>query len=299
MAATTEQRHSSAEGLQKAAPEEALRRLFSAQIASASTLEPAFPALARAAALAAGALGGTGRLIYAGSGSSGLMALADCLELSGTFGIPPARTPMLFAGGSAALLHLEGAPEDDPALGESELKALRPGPEDVLVCVSASGSTPYTVAVARGLKAAGAAVIAIANVPGSPLLELSDVPVLLDTGPEVIAGSTRMAAGTAQKIALNLFSTALALRLGHVHEGYMVNVQADNAKLRDRAARIVAAISGAPESDARQALSESGGAVKMAVLLAAGAGPVAAETLLRAHGGHLGPALEELNRLQP
>lgn len=297
MAATTEQQHSAAAGLQVAAPQEVLQRLFEAQLGSARALEHALPALAQAVELGAAALGGSGRLAYAGAGSSGLMALADCLELSGTFGIPPARTPMLLAGGREALLHLEGATEDDIDLAEADLHGLRLGPGDVVICVSASGGTPYTVAIARKAQAAGAKVIGIANVKGSPLLACADVAVLVDTGPEVIAGSTRMAAGTAQKIALNLISTGIAVRLGHVHEGYMVNVRADNAKLRDRAARIVAAISGAGEKEARAALDESEGGVKRAVLLAAGAGPVMADTLLAAHGGHLGPALEELRKL--
>jgi N-acetylmuramic acid 6-phosphate etherase len=296
MATSTEQRHSAAEGLQTVPPEEVLQRLFQAQTGSARALEPAFPALTQAAELGAAALRGTGRLAYAGAGSSGLMALADCLELSGTFGIAPARTPMLLAGGSASLLHLEGGPEDDVALAEGEMHGLRLGPGDVVICVSASGATPFTLAVARGAKAAGAAVVGIANVADSPLLALADVPVLLDTGPEVVAGSTRMAAGTAQKIALNLLSTVIAVRLGHVHEGYMVNVRADNAKLRDRAARIVAAIARVDEATAGAALERTGGAVKPAVLVAAGAMPEAAEALLESHDGHLGPALATLGK---
>lgn len=186
------------------------------------------------------------------------MALADALELAGTFGIPPARTPVLFAGGTAALLALTGAVEDDPALAATDLARLAPRAGDVLICVSASGRTPYTVAVADGARRSGATVIGLADVAGSPLLALADIAILLDTGPELVAGSTRMGAGTAAKIALNLISTLMGLRLGHVHDGYMVNVVADNAKLRDRAARIVAALAGTDPDRAAAALAAAG-----------------------------------------
>ncbi len=299
MAAITEQRHHASAGLQAVPRLEALSRLFWGQIESVRALEQGFAPLARAAERAAVALAGQGRLIYVGAGSSGLMALADRLELAGTFGIDPGRTPMLFAGGVDALLHPEGASEDDPALAGSDLAALDPVSDDVAICVSASGSTPYTLAVARELAAAGATVIALANVAGSPLLRAADVPVLLETGPEVVTGSTRMAAGTVQKIALNLFSTLLGIELGHVHEGFMVNVQADNAKLRARAAGIVAALSGADETAAQAALEASGGAVKPAILIAAGADADRAARLLTTHHGQLAPAMAELTQPQP
>lgn len=299
MAAATEHRHPSAGGLHRLTPEDALSHLLEAQLASATCLRVALPALARAAAVAAAALERGGKLAYAGAGSSGLMALADCLELAGTFGIPPARTPILFAGGAAALLHMTGGVEDDPALAAADLQAagLRAG--DAVVCVSASGTTPYTLAVARGAQLLGGQVVGLANVPGSALLSLADVAVVLDTGAEVVSGSTRMAAGTAQKIALNLFSTLVGMTLGHVHDGYMVNVQADNAKLRDRAARMVAAIAQATPEAARAALDQSGGAVKPAVLIAAGAAPQQAAALLDCHAGRLAPALEDLAKTRP
>jgi N-acetylmuramic acid 6-phosphate etherase len=291
---TTEQRHPAATGLQDRAPEAALALLLDAQVAAAGAVRQAVPALVLAARAAADALGGNHRLIYAGAGSSGLMALSDCLELAGTFGIPPDRTPMLLAGGAGTLLHMTGAVEDDPALAGADLARVRPGPGDVMLCISASGSTPYTLAVATRARAAGACVVGMANVPGSALLALADIPVLLDTGPEVVAGSTRMGAATAQKIALNLVSVLLGLHLGHVHEGFMVNVVADNAKLADRAARIVSALAGVPMAASVAALDRARGAVKPAVLIAAGQDPDAALSLLAAHAGHLGPALAGL-----
>lgn len=290
----TEARHPSAEGLQNAAPRDVLARLLDAQLAAGAQVRPAIDAIAQAAAAASAALESGHRTIYVGAGSSGLMALSDCLELAGTFGIAPERTPVLLAGGAGTLLHMTGAVEDDPSAAACDLEAINLEAGDVILCVSASGSTPYTLEIASRAKAIGATVVSLANVADSPLLRTADIPVLLDTGPEVIAGSTRLGAATAQKIALNLFSVLLGLRLGHVHEGYMVNVVADNAKLIDRAARIVAALSGADRAQATAALERTGGSVKPAVLIAAGATQEAAEIALKTHRGHLGPALAEV-----
>jgi N-acetylmuramic acid 6-phosphate etherase len=290
----TEARHPFSEGLHAVPAEVVLSRLLSAQEAALQTLRPALPAIEAAANAAAAALANGGRMGYAGAGSSGLMALADCLELAGTFGIMPDQTPMMFAGGAQALLHMTGSVEDDPALAHADFAAARIGAGDVVLCVSASGSTPYTMEIARAAKAVGATVAGFANVPGSPLLLASDIAVLLDTGPEVISGSTRMAAGTAQKVAFNMLSVLVGIRLGHVHDGYMVNVIADNSKLIDRAARMVAAIADVSQATAAEALTRTNGRVKPAVLVARGADPETATTALNASGGALGPALTTL-----
>ena len=291
---TTETLHLDSAGLHTASALDVFTRLLDAQIAAISTIRPALPALSAAADVGADALRQGFKMGYAGAGSSGLMALADCLELWGTFGIPVARTPMLFAGGAAALMQMTGAVEDDPAQAIPDLTRAAFGVGDVVICVSASGGTPYTIAVAQGAKASGAQVIGISNVASSALLELADFPVLLDTGPEIIAGSTRMAAASAQKVALNMLSVLVGIRLGHVHDGYMVNVVADNAKLMDRAARIVAAVSGQDLASAHAALRSSGGAVKPAILIASGAEPAEALTTLQASEGHLSAALAKI-----
>ena len=292
----TEDKHPSAHGLQAVPADVALSRMLDAQQGAVAAIRPAVPALARAAEIAAGVLKGRHRLGYAGAGSSGLMALSDRLELAGTFGIAPERTPMLFAGGTDALSHMVGGVEDDLALAGRDLAASGLGAGDAVICLSASGRTPYTVEVARQAKARGVTVIAIANVAGSPLLADADVAILIETGAEVVAGSTRLGAATAQKVALNMLSVQLGIHLGHVHEGYMVNLVADNAKLVDRAARIVAAVSGVAPQEARAALGQTAGAVKPAILIAAGADPAQAAGLLDRHGGHLGPALREIGR---
>jgi len=293
--ARTEAQHSLSVGLQDLPDAEVLLRLLAAQASAAATVEPALGAIAHAAGIATEALNAGGKLAYAGAGSSGLMALADALELAGTYGIPPVRTPILFSGGAAALVEMRGMVEDNAEAADADVAAAGLGPGDALICVSASGRTPYTLAAAHAARTRGAAVIGIANVAQSPLLEIADVAVLLDTGPELVAGSTRMGAGTAQKIALNLISTLTGLRLGHVHDGYMINLLADNAKLRDRAERIVTAIAGEEAGDARAALAAADGAVKPAVLIAAGARAAApAASLLAKSGGQLGRALAAL-----
>ena len=165
---------------------------------------------------------------------------------------------------------------------------------DTILCLSASGSTPYTSVIADLAREAGLTVVGFANVAGSKLLEQSHIPVLLDTGPEVVNGSTRMGAATAQKVALNMLSVRMGILLGHVHDGYMVNVVSDNAKLADRAARIVAGISGKDMAAAKEALSQTGGAVKPAILIAMGATAAQAAAHLKNSEGALGPALAAL-----
>lgn len=288
----TEGRHPSSAGLHALTAMEALAALLDAQEAALAAVRPALPAIARVAEAGAAALAAGGRMGYAGAGSSGLMALADGLELAGTFGIAPDRSPLLFAGGTGALLHMKGGVEDDPSLALGDLERSGLTRSDVVLVLSASGTTPYALAVAREAKVRGVTVAGFANVPGSPLLALADLPVLLETGPEVVAGSTRMGAGTAQKVALNMLSTLVGLHLGHVHDGYMVNLTADNAKLMDRAARIVCDIAGVARAEAEAALAATGGAVKPAILVARGQDPAAAAALLERTQGHLAPVLD-------
>lgn len=290
----TEMQHRNAQGLHALPSETVLARLLAGQRDAANSVEAAIPAIAAAAEFAAGVLGGGGKLAYAGAGSSGLMALADAQEIPGTYGVPADRLPVLFAGGAEALLAMTGAVEDDTESAMRDVEAACLGMGDAIVCVSASGSTPYTLAVAHAARIRGSEVIGIANTMDGPLLALAGFPVLLESGPEVVAGSTRMGAGTAQKIALNMFSTLIGLRLGHVHDGFMINVVADNAKLRQRAAAIVGAVSGCDAATAAAALDATGGAVKAAILVAAGADAELARRLIEEGRGRIGPALAAL-----
>lgn len=291
----TEERHHEAAGLDLRDDAEILGLLARGQVAAAGAVEAAAESIARGAALTAHAVDAGGRLIYAAAGSSGLMALADALELPGTYGIPREQIVVLLAGGDEALVNMRGGPEDDADAARADVEALQPGPRDCLIAVTASGHTPYPVTAAQTARAAGAMTVGIANNRGAKLFETVDVGICLETPPEVIAGSTRMGAGTAQKIALNMLSTLMAIRLGHVHDGLMVNVIADNEKLRGRARSIVASIAEVDESRAGAALDASGGGVKAAILIARGATDLAAaEALLTRHRGRVRPALAEL-----
>ena len=270
-AGRTEGRHDQARGLDERQPVDALKVLADGQKAAAAVVDAALGDIAAAARLAADALLSGGRLVYAGAGSSGLMAMADALELPGTYGIAHDRIVILLAGGAASLVDLAGGYEDDRDLAASDAAAAGVGSRDCVICVSASGSTPYALAIAAHAKEKGARVVAMANNPGAALFGEADVAILLQTPPEVISGSTRMGAGTAQKIAFNMFSTLVGIHLGHVHDGHMVNLKADNIKLKGRACRIVSDISGVGLDEAERLLARSEGSVKTAVLLAAGA----------------------------
>jgi len=211
-----------------------------------------------------------GRLIYVGAGSSGLAAAEDAAELPGTFGLDESRISIALAGGTAEPFRLNAAAEDDAAAGEQAVAAFGDLARDAVIAVSASGSTPFTVAAAAEAHRRGALVIAIAHRAGSPLLSGADAPIFLDSGAEALRGSTRLAAGTAQKAALGMLSSLMGFELGHVHQGLMVNLKADNAKLRDRARGIVVTIAGVSETKADAALREAGGEVKPAILIAYG-----------------------------
>jgi N-acetylmuramic acid 6-phosphate etherase len=232
-----------------------------------------------------------GRLIYGGAGTSARLGVQDGVELVPTFGWPRARLAYLIAGGPGALTQTAEGAEDDFEQARRDADAIDVGTADVCVMLSASGVTPYALAACAAAREAGAVTIGIANNAGSPLLDAAEHPILLETGPEPIGGSTRMTAGTAQKVTLNLFSTLVMIRLGRVYRGMMVDVIASSDKLRDRAARIVMEAAGVEENAARQALAASENAVKPAVLIARGLTLTDAQVLLDTHGGDLRLAL--------
>ncbi|MBO9628471.1 MAG: N-acetylmuramic acid 6-phosphate etherase [Shinella sp.] len=294
-AGRTEGRHDQAQGLDERQPLDALKVLADGQKAAAAVVDAALADIAAAARLAADALLSGGRLVYVGAGSSGLMAMADALELPGTYGIARDRIVILLAGGAASLEDLAGGYEDDRALAIGDAETAKIDAKDCVIAVSASGSTPYALAIAAYAKGQGAKVVAMANNPGAALFSGADVSVLLQTPPEVISGSTRMGAGTAQKIAFNMFSTLVGILLGHVHDGHMVNLKADNIKLKGRACRIVSDISGVGLDEAERLLTRSEGSVKEAVLLAAGVPDAgAAKAALVRSGQSLRRALKAL-----
>ena len=293
----TESLHLAAAGLDALEGGAALRHLLRAQLAAAAAVEAALPDIDRGAALMAETLRAGGHLVYAGAGSSALMAISDGLELSGTFGVSSRRILLRMAGGLPVDAQMPGDTEDDDTEGAKAGAALLTG--DLVIAVTASGRTPYSLALAKAARLRGARVVAIANNPGAAIFAHADVAICLPTPPEVIAGSTRMGAATAQKIALNMMSTLMGIRLGQVHDGMMVGLIADNEKLRVRARAMVAPIAGVGDAEASASLAAAGGAVKPAVLIARGVTPQAAERLLTATEGNLRAALARLTTTGP
>ena len=271
--------------------------LLASQRRAVDAVESASQSIASAAKSVARCWKRGGRLVYLGAGSSGLIAAQDAAELPGTFGLDGARILIRLAGGAAQPFALNGAAEDDHEEGRSEIAALRLGEADCLIAVSASGSTPYTLAGARRARADGAEVIGVANREGAPLLLAAQWPVYLDSGPEALGGSTRLAAGTAQKCALGLISTLANAELGYVYRGLMINVRPENEKLRRRALDIVAAVADVDEIFARACLDRADGDVRSAALLGMGARDRNdALTRLATADGHFGVALAKLQQ---
>jgi len=265
----------------------ALRAMWEGQIAAVAALAPALPAMAAMVTAAVPRLRAGGRLVYAGAGTSIRIAVQDGIELGPTFDWPETSTLYLIAGGERALrVGVEGA-EDDVEDGRAQVAQAGIGPQDVVIGLAASGRTPFTLAVVKAARAAGALTVGIACNRDGPLCDLAEHGLLAETGAEAVAGSTRMKAGTAQKAVLNLISTQIMLRLGHVHAGLMVNMRPQNAKLRQRAIGMVAALAPAPEPAARIALDAAGWQIKPAILVARGYDLTAATDALAAAGGVL------------
>jgi N-acetylmuramic acid 6-phosphate etherase len=236
--------------------------LLDAELRVVPAVRAARDSIAAAAELVADRIRRGGRAAFVGAGTSGRIAATEAAELPGTFGLDRSRVPSRVAGGPEST----DDDEDDPALARQDSVQLALTDADVLVAVAASGTTPYTLALADAARAAAAAVIAVVTVPGSALTRLADIAVEVDIGPEVLRGSTRLTAGSAQKIALNALTTAAMARMGRVHDDLMIDVVPANAKLRARSAGIVADIAGCDPSTAQAALAACGGNARAAVL---------------------------------
>ena len=255
-------------------------------------------AVARAATVVAQLLRAGGRLIYAGAGTSGRLAMLDAAEIPPTYGFPAERIAVCLAGGPGAFLKSKEGAEDDRAAGKASVAELGVGPNDVLIGVAASGRTPYTVGAVEEARDRGAATVAITSNPGSELGAAAAVAIEVDTGPEVIAGSTRMKAGTAQKLILNTVSTTAMILSGRVYSNLMAGMKSANAKLRRRAAGIVERATGRGGEEAQKALEESGWDLILAILmLKRGVSAPEARGLLEAAGGDLRTALGERERI--
>ncbi len=273
---------------------DALAALYEGQLAAVGAVGAALPAIAAAAEAAVPGLERGGRLVYAGAGTSGRIGVQDGAELPPTFDWPDDRLVFAMAGGEAAFLRAVENAEDSADAGAAAIRDAAVGPDDVVIGLAASGTTPYTIAALEEATRRGAVSIGLANNRGAPLLTACSYPILVETGEEVVAGSTRMKAGTSQKIVLNLLSTLIMIRLGRVYRGLMVHMRATNAKLRRRAEIMVARITGCTEAAAAEALGRGDGSVKLAAVMVSGMGRAEAEALLERHGGDLRAALSEL-----
>jgi N-acetylmuramic acid 6-phosphate etherase len=272
----------------------AVNAMLDGQVAAIASIKGQTGTIADAADAAADRLKVGGRIAYAGAGTSGRVAIQDGVELGPTFGWPETRLVYLMAGGMEALAHSAEGAEDDGDAARAAVLAHGIGANDVLIGVAASGRTPFTIAAIETAGAAGALTIGIANNPDSALLAAADHGVLADTGSELIAGSTRMKAGTAQKAVLNLLSTAIMLRLGRVYRGLMVDMVISNEKLLHRAQGIVRTLTNCSDSVAIAAVETAHHNIKAAVLIALGKSAKDAAALLDRHDGTLRDAIDAL-----
>jgi N-acetylmuramic acid 6-phosphate etherase len=250
--------------------------------------------IARAAEVVAASINGGGRLILVGAGTSGRLGVLEAAELPPTFGVNPNVAVAVIAGGNPAVRRAREGVEDDYDEGVRALRQLRAGPQDVVIGISASGVTPFVRGAVVQAGSAGARIVSITCDPRSALKDLAHIPIVLRVGPEVIAGSTRLKAGTAQKLVLNMLSTISMIRLGKTFGNLMVDVRASNEKLRARVARVVREATGAAPDEVERALAGSGGDAKQAIVsLLAGVDAETARERLRAAGGDVRAALAE------
>ena len=262
------------------------------QFQAVEAVRAALPQLQAALDAALPRIQAGGRLLYAGAGTSGRLGVLDSVELPPTFGWPRERAVAMLAGGHGAMFQAVEGAEDDRALGAADIASLHPSPNDVLLAIAASGGTPYVLGAIEAGRAAGALTVGFANNPDAPVTASADFGVTLDTGPEVISGSTRLKAGSAQKMALNTFSSSLMVKLNKVYGNLMVDVQATNAKLVRRTVMLTMRATGCDEATARATLDQCAQSVKWAiVVIKLGVTPDEAKERLDAGQGSVRAAL--------
>ncbi|MGA1995376.1 MAG: N-acetylmuramic acid 6-phosphate etherase [Bryobacteraceae bacterium] len=289
----TEQPNQHSASIDLLSTEEMLRVINAEDRLVADAVGREIPVIARAVDAIAAAFESGGRLFYIGAGTSGRLGVLDASECPPTFSAPPELVQGIIAGGEAALSHATETTEDDPAIGARDLLARGFKAGDVLVGLAASGRTPYVLGAIAEARRLGAVTVGVSCTPDSELACAVDVAITPLVGPEAITGSTRMKAGTAQKMVLNMLSTGVFVRRGYVYGNLMVNVQPNNRKLLDRAARIVAQAAGVEYDRALALLAAAGKSPRVAILMAkTGLDRGAAERLLSDAGGRVAIALE-------
>lgn len=289
----TEGRRDDLSGIDRMGTETIVRTMNAEDATVAPAVGAAAPAIAAAVDAMAERLARGGRLIYVGAGTAGRLGVLDASECPPTFNTDPEQVIGLIAGGPSAISNAVEGAEDDTQAAAADLDALRLTREDTVVGISASGRTPYSVAAVRHAAERGALTIGVSANPGSPLGAAATHPIEIDTGPELIAGSTRLKAGTAQKLVLNTLSTVAMIRMGKTYGNLMVDLRSTNDKLRARSHRIVEMATGADDDEVARALTATGGDVKTAILtILGGVGADEAARLLGACGGRLRDAVE-------
>jgi N-acetylmuramic acid 6-phosphate etherase len=289
----TEQSNPASASIDSLPTERVLRIINSEDHKVAAAVEREIPVIARAVDLIVASFQRGGRLFYIGAGTSGRLGVLDASECPPTFGAPPEMVQGIIAGGEAALSRATETTEDDPSIGVRDLLARCFQSHDVLVGLAASGRTPYVLGAVAEANRLGAVTIGVSCTPDSELARAVRLPITLLVGPEVIAGSTRMKAGTAQKLVLNMLSTGAFTRLGYVYENLMVNVQPKNAKLMERARNIVACKAGVTYERAGELLAEAGNSVATAIVMGkVGISRTEAERRLSEAGGRISRALQ-------
>lgn len=264
----TEQSNPASEGIDALATTEVLRIINNEDHKVAEAVERELPSIARAVEAIVDAFERGGRLFYLGAGTSGRLGVLDAAECPPTFNVPPEMVQGIIAGGETAVARATETTEDDPAIGRRDLRDRGFAERDVLVGIAASGRTPYVLGGVAEANRIGAFTIGVSCTPDSELARLAKLPITLLVGPEIVAGSTRMKAGTATKLVLNMLSTASFIRLGYVYGNLMVNVQPKNSKLADRARRIIAQAAGVSYEKAGELLAAAGQDVRTAIVMA-------------------------------
>lgn len=291
----TEARNPNTENIDELTTGEILQRINQEDKKVASAVEGVLPQITQAVDWIVESLRGGGKLFYVGAGTSGRLGILDASECPPTYGTPPELVQGLIAGGEKAVFRAVEGAEDSLTLAAEDLAARGFTPKDIVVGIAASGRTPYVIGALEFARRVGCHTIAVVCTPDSEMQKVAELTIAIMVGPEVIMGSTRMKAGTAQKLVLNMLTTASMIRMGKVYSNLMVDVQATNKKLVERSIRIVGMATGVSREEAEEAIAQAGGSVKVAVtLLLAGVSANQAKVALDQAGGSVSQALKLL-----
>lgn len=295
MGKTNEERNPLSVGIDEKPVDEVLRIINAEDERVPAAIAEQIPRIAKAVEAIAATISGGGRVFFVGAGTSGRLGVIEAAEVPPTFSVAPQMVQAIIAGGTDAVFHSVEEAEDDESTGGMMLEQHGFAESDILIALSASGRTPFVIGALKRAKEVGARTVFITCDPESPVMRLVNLAIVVDVGPEVVAGSTRMKAGTAQKLVLNMLTTAAMIKLGRVFDGYMIEVQPTSRKLRERAVGIIGAVASVGPERAEEALDSTRGDVKVAVILAkTGTTLEESRRILDQAGGSLRRALRKM-----